>query len=140
MTSYVVDASVGLKWYLPEVHSDTARRLRAGGNDLNVPSLFYLEFANALWMKVRRGELDQADAEAAFAELTLLPLVHYADAALATSALNLAFQTKRSVYDCTYLALALQLQVKLVTADERFWNALSNTPWASSICWIENIP
>jgi predicted nucleic acid-binding protein len=70
MTSYVVDASVGLKWYLPEVHSDTARRLRAGGNDLNVPSLFYLEFANALWMKVRRGELDQADAEAAFAELT----------------------------------------------------------------------
>ncbi len=139
MTSHVVDASVAIKWYVPEIHSADALQLRAAGNELNVPSLFYLEIANALSMKVRKGELDRADAESIFAELTVLPLVHFSDAALAAGALSLAFQTQRSVYDCTYLALAVQLGAKLVTADQRFYNALSNTPWAKSICWIENI-
>lgn len=105
-----------------------------------MPSLFYLEFANALWMKVRKGELAQSDAESTLAELTLFPLVRYADAALATNALNLAFQTQRSVYDCSYLALALRLGVRLVTADERFCNALASTPYSASVCWIENVP
>ena len=139
MTSRVVDASVAIKWYVPEIYSADALRLRAAGNELNVPSLFYLEVANALSMKVRKGELDRADAESTFAELTVLPLVHFNDAGLATNALSIAFQTQRSVYDCTYLALAVQLGVKLVTADERFYNALSKTPWAKSICWIEDV-
>ena len=36
--------------------------------------------------------------------------------------LSLAFQTQRSVYDCIYLSLAVQLGTQVVTADERFWN------------------
>jgi predicted nucleic acid-binding protein len=140
MTSFVVDASVGMKWYVTEVHSDAASRLWDGGHELHVPSLFYIEISNALWMKVRRGELSQSEATAIFAKVAALPLVRYPDATLAPTALTLAFQTQRSVYDCTYLELALQLGVQLATADERFHNALANTSYAASICWIANVP
>ncbi len=140
MTFFVVDASVGLKWYLPEVHSNFAQRLSDGGHELHVPSLFYVEIGNALWMKVRRGELSSADAESVFAKIAALSIVRHPDAPLAPAALSLAFQTQRSVYDCIYLALAVQLGTQVVTADERFWNALSKTPWSPSICWIENVP
>jgi predicted nucleic acid-binding protein len=36
----------------------------------------------------------------------------------------LAIEHKRSVYDCEYLALALDGSCDLITADRRFYNAL----------------
>lgn len=39
-------------------------------------------------------------------------------------ALALAFENRRSVYECEYLALALDEGCDLITADERFYNAL----------------
>ena len=140
MTPLVIDASVGLKWFLPEVHSIVSRRLTLGNFELNVPSLFYVEVGNALWMKTRRSELTPADAETIFSELSALPLLRHPDAPLGATGLSIALQTQRSVYDCIYLALAIQLGTQVVTADARFWNSLSNTHWSTSICWIENVP
>lgn len=53
---------------------------------------------------------------------------------------NLANQTGRTAYDCFYLALAIQQQCQMVTADERFFNALGNTAFAAHLCWIEDLP
>ncbi len=43
MKPLVVDASVGIKWYVPEGHSAKACQVKVGRFDLNVPSLFYVE-------------------------------------------------------------------------------------------------
>jgi predicted nucleic acid-binding protein len=56
VSRFVVDASVALKWYLPEVHRLHAQRLRDPRHDLVAPELFPLEVANTLLKKVRRGE------------------------------------------------------------------------------------
>jgi predicted nucleic acid-binding protein len=49
-------------------------------------------------------------------------------------------KTLRTVYDCMYLALAVQLGGKMVTADERLFASLAGTPRATSIQLVQDIP
>ena len=44
MKLFVVDASVGVKWFVPEEHSDVAELLLDENFDLAVPRLFFSEF------------------------------------------------------------------------------------------------
>ncbi|WGV26287.1 type II toxin-antitoxin system VapC family toxin [Halotia branconii] len=60
MSRYILDASIAIKWFVPEVHSDAARRLLASNHTFFVPDFFFAEIANVLWKRVRRGE-DKAD-------------------------------------------------------------------------------
>ncbi|HEX4588897.1 MAG TPA: type II toxin-antitoxin system VapC family toxin [Gemmataceae bacterium] len=74
MSAIIVDASVGVKWFVPEVHAAEARRWRKGPDELHAPAFFFdLEIANILWKKVRRGEITRADADLI---LPSLPLCH----------------------------------------------------------------
>ena len=57
MSALVVDASVGVKWFVPEVHSAEARAWRTGPDELHAPAFFFdLEIASLLWIKVRSGK------------------------------------------------------------------------------------
>ena len=48
---------------------------------------------------------------------------------LAASAARLAIDLKHPAYDCFYLALAIQEQYPVVTADRRFYEAVRNHPY-----------
>jgi predicted nucleic acid-binding protein len=50
----VVDASVAIKWYLPEIHSEDALRLIDEERELLVPDLVWSEVGNILWKKWQR--------------------------------------------------------------------------------------
>jgi len=56
VTVFVVDASVALKWVIPEVGAEAALALRAADR-LIAPDLIVAECANALWKMVSRGEM-----------------------------------------------------------------------------------
>ncbi len=43
MTTVVVDASVGVKWFMPEDHSEKARQLKGAAYTLHVPDIFLME-------------------------------------------------------------------------------------------------
>jgi predicted nucleic acid-binding protein len=51
-------------------------------------------------------------------------------------AFDIALVTGRTLYDSIYLALATAMDCKLVTADQKFYNAIQNTPFASSVLWV----
>jgi len=137
----IVDASVGVKWFVPEVHAAEARQWRSGPDELHAPAFFFdLEIANILWKKVRRAEITRADADLILGQLPGLPLTRHAEPPLLTSAFDLADRTQRTVYDCLYLALAVQLAGRMVTADQRLYNSLAGTPWAGCICWVGDLP
>lgn len=141
MSIAVVDASVGVKWFLPEVLSPEARQWRSGPDELHTLACFFdIEIANVLWKKIWRSEISRADADAILSELPLLPLKRHAEAPLLALAFDLANQTERTVYDSLYLALAVQLSGRMVTADQRFYNALQGTPWVSYVSWVANLP
>jgi predicted nucleic acid-binding protein len=136
----VVDASVVIKWFLPEPYAEAAARLRRPGLELNAPELLLLEAANALWKHLLRGALDQDTAQEAIEALASAPIRWQGAPSLFADAFRIATQTRRSVYDCTYLALAIQLGQPLVTADRRFYDAIQTGAFASHLLWIENIP
>lgn len=140
MSIFVVDASVGVKWFVPEVHSAEAAQWRNGTDELHALAFFFdLEIANILWKKVRRAEITRADADTILGQLPALPLTRHPEPPLLTSAFDLADRTQRTVYDCLYLALAVHLSGRMVTADQRLYNSLTGTPWAGFICWIGDL-
>ncbi|PYQ67530.1 MAG: PIN domain nuclease [Acidobacteria bacterium] len=139
MSDYVVDASVVVKWFLPEPFTEAARRLRGESIHCSSPDLLLLEVPNVLWKYVVRGTLDLATAKEAVNALSVAPIrVHGADSLFA-DAFRLAVETRRSVYDCTYLALAIQEDCSLVTADRKFYDALQTGPFAPRLLWIGDL-
>jgi predicted nucleic acid-binding protein len=140
MSLFIVDASAGMKWFVPEVHDGDARRLQDPAHELHAPTLFDVEIGNILWKKVRRNELSRAEADTILAQLPPLPLTRHAELPLLAEAFDLADRTQRTVYDCLYLALAVRLNGRMVTADQRFFNALAATPWATYLCWVGDVP
>jgi len=106
----VVDASVGLKWYVTEVHSGEATRLLGEEFEPHVPSHFYVELASALWKKVMlRGELTADQARDVRGAVDEVPVVSHPTAGLLDEAFEIALVTRRTVYDCLYIALAERL-------------------------------
>ena len=137
---FVVDSSVGIKWFIPEVHSSDALRLRAPGPSLHTPAFFDVEIGNILWKKVQRSELKTAEAADIISKLPALPISRHLVMPLIPRAFDLACETNRTVYDSLYLALAIQLDGRMATADQRLANALAATPYAVHVCWEEDLP
>ena len=124
----MLDASVVLKWFVPEVHSDAARRLLDAPHQYLAPDLLFPEAGNAIWEKVRRGELTMAEAQRLVADLSRVAVDTIATRGLIADACALANATGQSVYDSTYLALAVRLDTQLITADDRLETALAAHP------------
>ena len=114
----VVDASVAAKWLLPEPDSDLAARLLDEPDvAFHVPELFDAELGNVLWKRVRRGDLDANDATATAKLIEAIPARRHRHADLVQGALALALALSITVCDALYVALAIALDAKLVTAD-----------------------
>ncbi len=47
--------------------------------------------------------------------------------------------TRCGVYDCLYVALAQALGGRMVTADRRFFDRISGTPYADLVLWVEDV-
>ncbi len=128
----VLDPSVVIKWYVPEVLTVEADRLkeriRKESRLVAVPQLFLVESANVLWKKSRlRKELSRRDAETIYSRIVELPFHRMEDQELLPEALDLAFQYSISVYDAIYLACALHYKAVLITADISFVRRFENS-------------
>lgn len=128
----VVDASVGIKLFLVEPLSDRADVLFDHLTDdppsrFYVPDLFFIECTNILWKYARRFDYPADAARQDVADLTQLPLRVVSTAALADEALALAIQHGSTAYDSAYVALARQLSLPLVTADEALVRRFADT-------------
>jgi predicted nucleic acid-binding protein len=139
VSAYVLDASVVLKWFLPEPWAEAARKLRRPSLECHSPDLLLLETCNALWKHVIRGKLDLSVAKETVEALALAPIFLWGASSLFADAIELALETRRSVYDCTYLALAIRRNHPLVTADRRFYDAINAGPFARHLLWIEEV-
>ncbi len=125
----VVDASVAVKWLFEEQDSDHAEALlTSAGEDklrLVAPTILPAEIANALWKRMRRGDMDRQrtlETGERFEEICplLIPIEDFV-----RRALELAINSRHPVYDCLYVALAEELPGQLVTADERLHRAFA---------------
>jgi len=122
VTDLVIDASVAVKWVVPEPDTPAALALRRRYR-LVAPNLLVLECANVFWKKVRRHELTVEEA--------LISAEAIAQAGIELSALpkaeavtRLSLELDHPAYDCAYIALALERQCQFATADRRLIEAI----------------
>jgi predicted nucleic acid-binding protein len=97
------------------------------------------EVGNILWKKVRRGDLTEEQARGIGHLVVVAPLAVHPSAPLLEAALEIALRTGRTVYDSLYVALAVQLNTRMVTADEKLYNALKDGPLGTRILWVEDV-
>jgi len=121
---FVVDASVVVKWFVPEIHSEAARRLLSLPHEYVAPDLLFAESANTIWKKVRRNELTETEGQGLVTTIGLIAVETVSCRALAEDAHALATATGRTVYDSLYVALAVRLDTRFITADDRLEAAL----------------
>lgn len=127
----VIDASVALKWYLPEEDNAAEADLLAvdffkSKKELLVPTLFDYEIINTLKVAVARNRISEADALAAITRFQLLKIERHDFLPLQDATFRLALRYQRSAYDAAYLALAEANNTKLYTGDKRLFNAVNN--------------
>lgn len=132
MSAFVVDASVVIKWFVPEVHTDAARRLLELRHEYFAPDLLFAETANTVWKKIKRGELSAEHGQKMVEDIGRVAVEAFPCRVLADDAHALANVTGRTVYDAMYLALAIRLETKMITADERLVAAIAAFPMAAA--------
>ncbi len=62
-----------------------------------------------------------------------MPIEDFPLRPLTSLATELAIETDRTIYDCLYVALAIEQKCQFLTADERLVNALGKSPVAEHV-------
>jgi predicted nucleic acid-binding protein len=141
----VVDASIALKWTLNETDSSTALALLADWTnreiEVHAPSLLVYEVTNALYRRVRKGEIPFYDAKRGLTEIIykVVEIDFPETPEFNIRAMELGQQFGLpAAYDSHYLALAELKECTLWTADRRMWRAVKDQlDWVQ---WIGNYP
>ena len=132
MNTFVLDVSIAVKWALPPamepLMNEALRLLKRyadGEVEFIVPDVFWAELGNVLWKGTRQQRWRRDQAEAVLADMRARDFDTVPSTILLPEAMTIAFKYDRSVYDCLYVALALESKSELITADERLANALA---------------
>jgi predicted nucleic acid-binding protein len=124
---FVLDCSVAAKWVLPEPDRAPALRLFAryesGEISLIAPDLLLAEFASLLAKRNRLKQISAAEAHRAFELMTKCAPRLFDMRPRFSRALNLSLLHQMSLWDCVYVALAIEHQCPLLTADRRLFRA-----------------
>jgi predicted nucleic acid-binding protein len=137
MTCYVVDASVAVKWFVPEASSHVALRFLNVDHELIAPDLLIPELGNTLWKKVMRKEISLKVAKEILQKFDAAPIKLYPSAPMLEVALDISIEERRSVYDTLYLALAVVRKCQMVTADEKLVNSLKDSRFAEHLLRVQ---
>jgi predicted nucleic acid-binding protein len=139
MRRCVIHASVAAQWYFPDRLTDHADALLAGSCELLAPDLLHLEIAGLLARRVRLGEIDENGARAVLAELRQVPFEWTPVSALVPAALPLALRADLPLSASLYLALAMQADCPLVTADRKLHDAARAGGLARHLVWLGDL-
>ena len=127
-TLVVADASVVVKWFVEEEHTDAALRLRDDYVDRTVdiasPSLLPYEVLNALRYNPGLGERQLKEIVEALDKycLWLAPL----EGDLAYACVENSMRHGISVYDSAYISLGQIREIPVYTADRRLMNRVGD--------------
>jgi predicted nucleic acid-binding protein len=120
--TFVLDASLTLTWVFGDEATAETDRLaeRVRDHGAVAPSIWPLEVLNVLVGAERRGRMSEADLRDAVTALRALPVEVEASPGgrVWNDVVMLARQEKLTIYDASYLELALRRGLPLATLDK----------------------
>ncbi len=115
------------KWVLPEPGRAQAlglfERYASGEILLLAPDILLAEFASLIAKRNRRKEMSATEAHEAFGLMTKCAPRLFDTRPRLFRALDLSLHYQLSLWDCVYLALALEYDCPVLTADLRLFRA-----------------
>lgn len=139
MNVLIVDASVAAKWFIDEEYSEAALSVLKEKNRLHSPGFLLLEMDSIICKWIRRGVVTAEEGTELRDALRRYPIQNHPFASYLDSAFAIANETGQSIYDSLYLALAVLLRARMVSADRRLYEAVRNGRFKKHIVWIEDI-
>ena len=115
----VIDASVLVAWFVPSQATDYARRVarRVRVEDVVVPAILEIEFANTMLVLKRRRMLPPHAVESALSRAARLDFKVDREPVAPRELYALGERHGISAYDAAYLELALRCALPLATRD-----------------------
>lgn len=129
----VFDACAIAKLLFREAGSQEARILATQAEALITSDLAFLEVGNVALKKLRRGDISKMDAAGVVGDCKVLIDQHVPAFDLAEDAMALTLRAMVSIYDASYVVLAMRLNAPLVTSDGSLVRALAGVPNAPKI-------
>lgn len=114
----VADTNIISYLFLPTVYSERASQLYQADADWAAPSLWRSEFRNVLALYLRQRIITLTEALLIQEEAEAL-MADHEFTVTSVQVLTLADSGSCSAYDCEFVALAKQLDIKLVTQDKK---------------------
>lgn len=118
----VIDASVAVAWsFEDERHPPIDEVLTLVANEGGVaPAIWLVETANAIQMAMRRGRIGPAYRDQLLVQLNALPVeIEASTGELVIAAASVSDRFGITVYDATYLEVAVRRQLPLATLDRQ---------------------
>lgn len=120
-----VDASVAVKWLLPEEDSEAAMALLrdaiTDGTKLVGPPHLGVEVTSAVYRRMRQGDITREEMERQLERFSSITIETVADRGLPGMAVALALEFGWPLpYDAFYLAAGILCECEVWTADRRF--------------------
>jgi len=131
LSRFVLDASVGLAWFLDNPVPDLASRLRQSlqnGSCAVVPALWRLEVANAFAIAERRRDLASAFTDQCLTDIEdlMVSVIEQSTAEISLrQSLSVARAFRLTAYDAVYLETARREGLPLATLDRQLVVAAS---------------
>lgn len=125
----VIDACVAIKWFLPEQNYVEAGEILSNHNRLIAPDLFQIELDSIVTKKVRQRLIETEDAYRIYEEIRNIPIQIISYSLISKLAFDLSVALPITQYDACYLAVAIEFNQKVVTADMRFFRGMQGTPF-----------
>jgi len=130
---YVIDTSVVVKWFVKEKDSDVALEIlehyRSGNFTIIVPDLLIYEFTNVLRYNKSFNKIEKKECIDTLYDLDLYFVSPYKT--LIENTVKIAEEKDVTVYDSIFIALAEEMKCKFITADEKLFKKVSNSPFVA---------
>ena len=117
----VLDASAAVEWLLGRPHGEAVERRLVGASSIHAPHLLAIEVAQVVRRFTLTGALAADRGEQALLDFSALGVMGHEHEPLLRLVWSMRFNL--TAYDAAYVALALALDVPLVTLDRRIAEA-----------------
>lgn len=137
MNRYVVDASLAIKWFLPDNYQKEATSYLIQSDLLFAPSYLKVEFDSILSKWCRSGRLNYEKAIGIRSVFNQIQISYFGFETLSHISFDVASKNSVTYYDALYLCTAKLKKCEMITFDRKLKVSVEGTQFESIVSLIE---